>query len=96
MSEPTNDKVKAAIATLMERGPVPITHGEFNRRAFLESFVISAGQGVSIAPEDIMEYGGITEREFPVILKEYLDEGIIVKEDNLFGVEMYKLNLTTS
>jgi hypothetical protein len=52
--------------------------------------------GVSIEADDIMEYGGITEREFRTILTEYLDNGIIVKEDNIFDVEMYKLNLTTS
>ena len=96
MSEPTNEKVTAAIAILLEAGPVTITHGEFNRRSFLEAFVLSAGQGVAITPEDIMEYGAITEREFPIILNEYLTEGIIVKADNLFGIEMYKLNLTTN
>jgi len=72
--------------------PSPLTHGYFNRRMFLEAFIRKAGFGVAIEPEDIMEYGGITEREFPVILKEYIDKGIVVKVDNDFGVEMYKLN----
>ena len=73
--------------------PAPITHGVFNRRMFLEAFLLKAGEGVSISPEDIMEYGGITEKEFPSIVREYLEQGVIVKEDNIFNVEMYKLNL---
>lgn len=90
-----NEKVRDAIAELMKRGPTPITHGEFNRRMFLEAFVAKAGQGVSIEAEDIKEHAALTDREFKVILKEYLDEGIIVKEGNLFGAKVYKLNLTT-
>lgn len=95
MTEPKlNERVKGAIASLLERWPSPITHGEFNRRMFLESFVASAGMGVSIAPEDIQEYAAITDKEYTTILHEYVSEGIIVREDNIFGAELYKLNLT--
>ena len=59
---------------------------------FLEAFLNKAGEGIGIAPEDIMKHSGITEREFPIILREYIDKGVIVKADNLFGVEMYRLN----
>lgn len=90
-----NDKVKDALAWLMTPMSAPVTHGEFNRRMFLEAFVASAGVGVSIEASDITEHAAITDREFKVILKEYMDEGIIVKESNLFGAKMYKLNLTT-
>ena len=89
-----NDKVKDALAGLMMPMPAPCTNGMFNRRMFLEAFVASAGRGVSIEADDIIEYAAITDREFKVILKEYMDEGIIVKEGNLFGAKMYKLNLT--
>jgi hypothetical protein len=96
MSEPNiNEKVRDAIAELMTPLPSPVTHGQFNKRMFLESFVAKAGAGVSIEADDIMEHGALTDREFKAILKEYLDEGIIVKESNLFGAKMYKLNLTT-
>lgn len=96
MSEPKlNDKVRDALAWLMTPMSAPVTHGEYNKRMFLEAFVASAGQGVSIEAEDIMEHGALTEREFKAIAKHYLDEGIIVKEGNLFGAKMYKLNLTT-
>lgn len=96
MTEPKlNEKVKDAIAELMTPMPNPVPHGLFNRRMFLEAFVSKAGQGVSIEASEIIEYAAITDREYKVILKEYLDEGIIVKESNLFGAKMYKLNLTT-
>ncbi len=73
--------------------PAPITHGEFNRRLFLEAFLFKAGKGVSISPEDIMEHGNITPKEFPVILREYISQGVVIREPNIFDVEMYKLNL---
>jgi hypothetical protein len=73
--------------------PAPVTHGEFNRRMFLEAFLFKAGKGVSISPEDIMEYGSITPKEFPVILREYIEQGVVIKEHNIFEVEMYKLNM---
>jgi hypothetical protein len=73
--------------------PHPITHGQFNRRMFLEAFLFKAGAGVSISPEDIMEHGNITEKEFPIIVKEFIEKGVIIKEDNVFNVEMYKLNM---
>ena len=85
----TIDKGRAVVAPL----PSPITHGEFNRRMFLEAFLFKAGAGVSISPEDIMEYSGITPKEFPAILREYINQGVVVKEDNVFDVEMYKLNM---
>ena len=95
MTEPKlNDKVKDALAWLMTPMSSPVTHGEYNRRMFLEAFMSKAGQGVSIEAEDIIEHCAITDREFKVILKEYMDEGIIVKEGNLFGAKLYKLNLT--
>lgn len=90
-----NDKVKDAIAELMTPLPNPVPHGLFNRRMFLEAFLAKAGQGVSIEADDIMEHAALTDREFKAIVKEYLDEGIIVKENNFFGAKLYKLNLTT-
>jgi hypothetical protein len=60
---------------------------------FLEAFLFKAGAGVSISPEDIKEYAAITDKEFPVILREYISQGVIIKEDNVFNVEMYKLNM---
>ncbi len=85
----TIDKGRVVIAPM----PAPVTHGEFNRRVFLESFLFKAGAGVSISPEDIMAYGGITVKEIPPILREFISQGVVVKEDNMFGVEMYKLNM---
>ena len=90
-----NDKVRDALAWLMTPMSSPVNNGEYNKRMFLEAFVAKAGQGVSIEAEDIIEHGALTDREFKAILKHYLDEGIIVKEGNLFGAKMYKLNLTT-
>jgi methionine synthase II (cobalamin-independent) len=104
MSEPKlNEALQSAIqaiVTINEQGHItvapmsaPVTHGEFNRRMFLEAFLFKAGAGVSISPEDIKEYAAITDKEFPIILREYIDKGIIIKEDNVFDVEMYKLNM---
>ena len=73
--------------------PAPTTHGYFNRRMFLEALLFKAGAGISISPEDIMEYSGITKKELPIILKEYTEKGVIIKEPNVFDVEMYKLNI---
>ena len=96
MSEPKiNEKVRDAIASVMKPMDHPIIHGVFNRRMVLEAFVTVAGAGVSIDREDIQTYAGVTDRELKIILKELHDEGIIVKEGNLFGAKMYKLNLTT-
>ncbi len=88
-----NPVVLEAIQEVMGHMPAPCSHGAFNRRMFLEAFVANAGSGVGIAPEDIMEYGNITEKEFPIILREFIAKGVVVKEPNLFGVEMYKLNM---
>ena len=85
----TIDKGRVVLAPM----PAPITHGEFNRRVFLEAFLFKAGAGVSISPEDIMEYGSITMKEFTPILREYINQGVVVKDDNMFGVELYKLNM---
>ena len=104
MSEPRlNQAVQGAlqkVLTVDDNGrvvvapmPNPITHGEFNRRMFLEAFLFKAGAGVSISPEDIMEYGNITVKEFPTILREFINQGVVIKEDNVFEVEMYKLNM---
>ena len=99
-----NDAVTTALEDILEvKGgcvswkpmPNPVTHGQFNRRMFLEAFIAKAGMGVSIEADDIMEYGGLTEREFPIILKEYMDKGVVVKAENPFGAELYRLNLTT-
>jgi hypothetical protein len=90
-----NEQVRDAIAELMTPLPAPVTHGYFNRRMFLESFISKAGAGVSISADDIKEYAAITDKEFDVILKEYTVKGIVVKEANLFGAKLYKLNLTT-
>src|SRR5210317_1849717 len=70
--------------------PAPITHGQFNRRMFLQAFLLKAGTGVSISPEDIMEYGAITPKEFPAILNEYIEKGVVVKVDNVWDEPMYK------
>lgn len=90
-----NEKVRDAIASVMTPMDHPIIHGVFNRRMVLEAFVTVAGAGVSIEADDIQKYAGITDRELKVILKEYMKDGIIVKESSLFGAKLYKLNLTT-
>ncbi len=102
MSEPKlNEAVTEALGGLLEtkgqyvvlKGwPAPVTHGYFNRRMFLESFIVQAGMGVAQEKKDIMEYAGITEKEWVVILKEYMDKGVILKVSNPFGADMYKLD----
>ena len=102
MSEPKlNEAVTEALGEILEmKGQYvtlkpltrPITHGYLNRRMFLESFLVQAGMGVSQEKNDIMEYAGITEKEWGVILKEYMDKGVVLKVSNPFGADMYKLD----
>ena len=89
-----NDVVTQALAELMTPMPSPVVHGYFNRRMFMEAFVHKAGLGVSIESDDIKEHCAMTDKEFNIILKEYIDKGIVVKVDNMFGADLYKLNLT--
>ncbi len=103
MSEPKlNDAVTEALGELLmvNKGrvapkpwPNPITHGYYNRRMVLEAFLFLGGAGVSLEAKDIMEYGSITEKEWSVILQEYMDKGVILRVSNLFGADMYKLDM---
>lgn len=103
MSDPKlNETVTEALSELLEVDggyvkwkpwPNPITHGYFNRRMFLEAFLMVGGTGVAIEKDSIIEYAGITEKEFNPIANEYISKGVIRKEENIFGVEMYKLNM---
>jgi len=93
-TEPANEELTKRIASLFEPLPNPVVHGDFNRRMFLESMIVQAGMGISITSEDIIEHGGITEKEFVVIKDEYVAAGIILEEKNMYDVVMYKLNTT--
>ena len=89
-----NTVVTEAIAKMMEGMPKPCTHGQFNRHMFLEIVVLQGKTGVSIDQEDIQRYGALTDKEFVTIKDEYLSKGIILEEKNLFGVILYRLQLT--
>jgi hypothetical protein len=103
MSEPKlNDAVTEALSELLtvEKGrvtqkpwPHPITHGYFNRRMVLEAFLFLGGTGVALEAKDIMEHSGITDKEWPIILQEYMDKGVVLKVSNPFGADMYKLDM---
>jgi len=91
----TNPKVVAAVEELMNGMPAPITHGEFNRRMFLETIVAKGGSGISMDKESLMSYACIPEREFEAIKDEYLAQGIIKEETNpIVGEPLYSLQLT--
>jgi hypothetical protein len=93
MSEPElNPAVVGAIESLHEPMPNPVTHGQFNRRMFLEAIVIKGGQGVSMEKDDIIAIAGMTEQEFVKIKDEYVKKGVITEKPNLFKVVMYSLN----
>lgn len=95
MSEPeVNTVVTEAIAELMNRWPAPITHGDFNRRMFLEAVVLKGGVGAAIDQEDIQRHAHITDKEFVIIKDEYVAKGIVIEEKNMFDVVLYKLYLT--
>ena len=90
----TNPVVVEAMAWLMTKMPCPVTHGEFNRRMFLEAIAFVAGTNISTDRESIVEYAAITDKEFNEIEAEYVTKGIIKKEKNMFNVVMYSLQLT--
>jgi hypothetical protein len=93
--ECTNPKVVSAIEELFKGMSSPVTHGEFNRRMFLETIVLKGGTGISMDKESIMGYACISEREFDMIKDEYLAQGIIKEENNpIVGEPLYSLQLT--
>ena len=89
-----NTVVTEAIAKLMEGLPVKLTHGLYNRHMFLESVVLQGRTGVGIDQEDIQRYGALTDKEFVTIKDEYVNNGIILEEKNMFDVILYRLKLT--
>lgn len=103
MNEPElNEAVTTALSELLDTQgnhvvwkswPATITHGYFNRRMFLEAFLLVGGTGVSIEKSDIIEYAGITNKEFDAILKEYMNKGVVLKVSNPFGADLYKLDM---
>jgi hypothetical protein len=86
-----NPVVTEAIQGLLQPMSNPVTHGDFNRRMFLEAVVLKGGAGAAIDKEDIMKHGGITDKEFTTIKEEYIAKGILKEETNLFGVTLYSL-----
>ena len=93
MAEPKlNPVVVAAIEWLREPMANPVTHGEFNRRMFLEAIIIKGGQGISMEKDDIIAAAGMTEQEFVKIKGEYVQKGVIKETTNMFKVVMYSLN----
>jgi hypothetical protein len=93
MAEPKlNPAVVAAIEWLQQPMTNPVTHGEFNRRMFLETIAIQGGQGISMEKDDIIAAAGMTEQEFVKIKDEYVQKGVILEKANMFKVVMYSLN----
>ncbi len=93
MTEPKlNPAVVKAIEWLQTPLPNPVTHGEFNRRMFLEAIAIKGGQGISMEKDDIVSLAGMTEQEFVTIKDEYVKKGVITEKRNMFKVVMYSLN----
>jgi hypothetical protein len=94
-----NTAVTDAIEWLMKGGPKPpdpISHGEFNRRMFLEAVVVKGGKGAAIDEEDILRHAALTDKEFTTIKDEYIAKGVIKEETNLFGVTLYSLQYDTN
>ena len=89
-----NPVITSAIEELLKGLPHPVTHGQFNRHMFLEAVVLKGGVGAAIEAEDIMRYGHLTDAEFTSIKNEYIAEGILKAETNLFGVTLYSLQYT--
>ena len=89
-----NNIVTEAIAEVMKGMPKPCTHGQFNRHMFLEAVVLIGGKGVAIDQKDIQRYGQLTDKEFVTIKDEFITDGIIKEEKNMFGVILYSLQLT--
>ncbi len=87
----TNPAVTKAIEWLFKTGSIPITHGEFNRRMFLEAVVVKGGTGAAIDEEDICKHSSITDKEFTTIKDEYIAKGVLKEEKNFCGVTLYSL-----
>jgi hypothetical protein len=93
MTEPElNPAVTEAMELMLTPLPNPVTHGEFNRRMFLEAIIVKGGQGISMEKDDIMAIAGMTEQEFIKIKDEYVSQGVITEKPNMFKVVMYSLN----
>jgi hypothetical protein len=91
----TNPIVVKVVEKLMAGLPAPVTHGDFNRRMFIECIIIKGGAGISMDKESLMGYACLTEREFESIKDEYLIAGIIKEENNpMVGEPLYSLQLT--
>jgi hypothetical protein len=91
-----NKAVTDAIQGLLDPMPNPVTHGQFNRRMFLEAVVVKGGAGASIDKDDIIKHSGMTDKEFVIIKEEYIAKGIIKEGTNLFGVTLYGLQYNTN
>jgi hypothetical protein len=100
MAEPKlNKAVTEAIEWLLKGGPQPpnpTSHGEFNRRAFLEAVVVKGGEGAAIDEEDIRKHGALTDKEFTTIKDEYIAKGVLKEETNFCGVTLYSLQYDTN
>ena len=69
--EPELNKAVVEVIEWLRKGhPCPITHGEFNRRMFMEAVVVKGGVGAAIDKDDIVKYGAITDKEFTIIKDE--------------------------
>ncbi len=90
-----NPVVTEAIQGLLGPMPHPTTHGEFNRRMFLEAVVIKGGVGAAIDEDDIRKHGGLTEKEFTTIKDEYIAKGVLKEEVNFCGATLYSLQYNT-
>jgi len=89
-----NKELVSLLADLFKRIPSSITHGEFNRRIFLETFVFEAGTNCSVSEDDIRDNAYMTKKEFKDILHDYMTKGIVVEKGRIFGRVMYGLNTT--
>jgi hypothetical protein len=91
--EKLNPAVTKAIEGLLEPMSNPVTHGEFNRRMFLEAVVVKGGVGASIDKEDIMRHTGCTEKEFVKLKDTLIGEGILKETKTQFDTVLYSLCL---
>ncbi len=92
--EVENEAVKEVLASILKGMPPTVTGGVFNRHMFIEALALKAGIGVGIEGEDIIAHAGMTEREFRIIKDEYITNGIIKEEKNMFDIILYSLQLT--
>jgi hypothetical protein len=91
--EKLNPVVTKAIESLLEPMSNPVTHGDFNRRMFLEAVVVKGGVGASIDKEDIVRHAALTEREFVKLKDTLMAEGILKETKTQFDTVLYSLCL---